>query len=200
MHLAERDKWRRGEMARAEIRREWQREVEEHDHQMERHKQEEDELRRLGLSWSGVKGQRQCLSYGAREYTAQLENIPAGYNRIKACMTTPVVIHGTTLEKPSRCEEDGLGRVYGHWLVNHNEASCSTYWRSFKDKGCVVQGSGKRRIEARLDNLQRGDDWREMCSTTPANFAGLNFSTPDYCTNWGSFGTWGIWEIDESNC
>jgi hypothetical protein len=79
-------------MSHDEMRKEWQREVEEH--------------RRLGLSWSGLKGQDRCLSYGTREYRAHLENIPAGYNWIKACMNTPVVIHGVTLERPGRCEAE----------------------------------------------------------------------------------------------
>jgi len=200
-HLSERDEWRREQMSHEEVRREWQREVEEHNRQQEeKREQEDDERRRLGLSWNGLKGQERCLSYSTREYTAQLENIPTGYDRIKACMSTPVVIHGVTFERPNRCEDDGQSGVYGHWLVNHNEPSCSTYWSYFKDKGCVSQGSGTRRIESPLENLQGGDDWREMCTTTPADFRRLHFSGPDYCVNWGQHGIWGIWEIDDSSC
>jgi len=197
----EEGEWRREQMSYEKVRREWQREVEEHNRQKEeKRKQEEDERRRLGLSWSGLMGQERCLSYSTREYTAQLENIPTGYDRIKACMSTPVVIHGVTFERPNRCEDDGQNRIYGHWLVDHNEPSCSTYWSYFKDKGCVAQGSGTRRIESPLENLQGGDDWREMCTTTPADFRGLHFSGPDYCVNWGQHGIWGIWEIGDSSC
>jgi hypothetical protein len=39
-------------------------------------------------------------------------------------------------------------------------------------------------IESRLWNLQGGDDWRDMCSTTPADFRGLHFEGPDSCENW----------------
>jgi hypothetical protein len=41
-----------------------------------------------------------------------------------------------------------------------------------------------QRIESRLWNLQSGDDWRDMCSTTPANFRGLHLDSPEICENW----------------
>jgi hypothetical protein len=39
-------------------------------------------------------------------------------------------------------------------------------------------------IESRLWNLQSGDDWSDMCSTTPATFRGLHFDSPEICENW----------------
>lgn len=98
---------------RERIRKEWNVEWRQHEQQKQIYlaerdewRREEDEHRRLGLSWSGLSGQERCLSYDTREYTARLQNIPAGYNQIKACLNTPIVIHGVTFEKPSRCEDD----------------------------------------------------------------------------------------------
>jgi hypothetical protein len=30
------------------------------------------------------------------------------------------------------------GEVYGHWLVDFNEPSCSPYWDQVKDKVCPI--------------------------------------------------------------
>ncbi|KAJ7101177.1 hypothetical protein C8R44DRAFT_747370 [Mycena epipterygia] len=62
----------------------------------------------------------------------------------------------------------GCSGVIGHWMVA--EPSRITHFDDFNDKGYTGPGSGRRRIESRLWNLQGGDDWRNMCSTTPADF------------------------------
>lgn len=43
-----------------------------------------------------------------------------------------------------------------------------------------------QRIESPLENLQQGDNWKEMCTTTLADFRGLHFSGPHYCAHWAS--------------
>ncbi|KAJ7101202.1 hypothetical protein C8R44DRAFT_747390 [Mycena epipterygia] len=92
----------------------------------------------------------------------------------------------------------GCSGVIGHWMVA--EPSCVTHFDDFKDKGCTGSGSGRRRIESRLWNLQGGDDWGDMCSTTPADFRGLHFESPEICENWGIYGVWGIWNIEDREC
>ena len=36
-------------------------------------------------------------------------------------------------------------------------------------------------------NLQNGDDWHEMCATTPGRVQGRNFDGPTSCASWVSF-------------
>jgi len=38
-----------------------------------------------------------------------------------------------------------------------------------------------QRYDARLENLRDKDNWEEMCSTTPADFAWHHFDHPDSC-------------------
>jgi hypothetical protein len=149
---SERDRWTNDEAVREQTRREWQHETERHDRQMEeRRKQEEDDRQRLGISWSDLASRDQCLTHGSKEYTAQLLNVPAGYNLLKACMGTSVVIRDVVFERPVRCHVDHQyvschcsllmasdmlalrGVTHGFWVV-HNEPSCSTYWENFEDK------------------------------------------------------------------
>jgi hypothetical protein len=72
---------------------------------------------RAHLYWSGLEGSDRCLSYNIREYTARLANPPIGLNRMDACMTTPIVIHDTTLDKPEWCED----RVRPLRLINNDD-------------------------------------------------------------------------------
>lgn len=41
-----------------------------------------------------------------------------------------------------------------------------------------------QRIESHLEDLRGGDDWRDMCSTTPADFLHLHFDGPHMCVDW----------------
>jgi hypothetical protein len=36
-------------------------------------------------------------------------------------------------------------------------------------------------MESRLWNIQAGDDWKQICSTTPADFRGFHFDGPKNC-------------------
>ena len=43
-----------------------------------------------------------------------------------------------------------------------------------------------QRYESRLMNLQSGDDWQEMCATTPGHIQGKYFNGPTSCATWVS--------------
>lgn len=72
--------------------------------------------------------------------------------------------------------------------------------------------------ESRLENLMNGEDWREMCQTTPTVINGKTISSPTSCGDWVSSiellnvrpalillpkrlrGKWEIWRIDDPKC
>ncbi|KAJ7441630.1 hypothetical protein B0H11DRAFT_2349201 [Mycena galericulata] len=170
----------------------WARECEASKREEERRREAAADRVRAGFAWDGLQAEQRCLSHGAREYTARIVNVPRRYDPIQACTETAVEIHGMRILSPLRCEDRGCGGVVGHWTVDYGEPTCITHFDNFKDKGCTFPGSGLRRIESHLENLQGGDDWRDMCSTTPADFLHLHFDSPHMCENWGKYGVWGM--------
>ncbi|KAJ7147879.1 hypothetical protein C8R43DRAFT_1009804 [Mycena crocata] len=188
------------------IRRAWNNEVERHEairagwEEEEKRKQEERDRIRAGFSWDEFRPDERCLRHGARQYSARISNVPREYDPVQACMETAVEIHGVEVPSPTHCEDRGCNGVVGHWTVDFSEPACTTHFDWFKDKGCSSEGSGHRRIESPLQNLQGGDAWRDMCSTTPADFRQLHFDSPDMCENWGVHGVWGIWLIEDRGC
>ncbi|KAF8837718.1 hypothetical protein BDN67DRAFT_170165 [Paxillus ammoniavirescens] len=180
-------------------RRKWQREVDEHDRLTEeRRKREEEERRTLNMFWGRVEA-HQCTTYATREYTALLMNLPVTWeHRVEACKATALEVHGVSY-LPKSCEDKGPGVVLGRWDINHNQPACTTFWTSYKDMGCTSQKSGKRRIQHYMDNLPNGGDWKEFCATTPASFHNMHFIGAQECFQY-KLGTYGQWEIDDSNC
>ncbi|KAJ7441642.1 hypothetical protein B0H11DRAFT_2095829 [Mycena galericulata] len=178
----------------------WAHECEAGKREEERRRKEAADRVRAGFAWDGLQAQQRCQRHGAREYTARIVNVPRGYDPIQACKETAVEIHGLKIPNPLQCEDRGCGGVIGHWTVDYGEPTCVTHFDNFKDKGCTFPGSGLRRIESHLENLQGDDDWRTMCSTTPADFLHLHFDSPHMCENWGKYGVWGMWDIDDREC
>ncbi|KAF9222800.1 hypothetical protein BS17DRAFT_782594 [Gyrodon lividus] len=191
---------RRREIEQMEsLHRKWQREIDEHDRLAEdRRKREEEERQKLNMFWGHVEA-HQCTTYGTKEYTALLMNLPATWeHRVEACKATPLEVHGISY-LPKSCEDKGPGIVMGRWEVNQNEPDCASFWLWYKDKGCTSERSGKRRIEHYLENLPHGGDWREFCATTPASFHDMHFAGAQECFQY-NLGTYGHWEIDDSSC
>ncbi|KAJ7608736.1 hypothetical protein FB45DRAFT_945810 [Roridomyces roridus] len=191
----------------AQMREQLERDRETWAHECEAGKRDEEKKRkeaedrvRARFAWEGLEANEHCLRYGARQYTARLSNVPRGYDPLKACTETSIEIHGVRIASPHQCEDQGCNVVVGHWTVDSGEPSCATHFSSFSDKGCTAKGSGLRRIESRLEDLGAGDDWREMCTTTPADFYQMHFDAPHICANWGLWGVYGIWEIEDRNC
>jgi len=103
---ARRYEWEREvERHNREVKERREREAEEHNREVrERREREERERLRLNMFWTDPVSHT-CTSYGTREYSALLVNIPEGYKlRVEACMATPVKIHGVEY-KPKWCED-----------------------------------------------------------------------------------------------
>ena len=85
--------------------REWEQERVQHERELEERAQREDEERtRLNLFWGHVET-HQCKTYGTREYSAVLMNLPRNWERLlEACKATPLEIHGIT-QMPKICED-----------------------------------------------------------------------------------------------
>jgi hypothetical protein len=94
--------------------REWEHERIQHELELEeRARREEEERRRLGLFWGHVEA-HQCKTYGTREYTAVLMNLPMNWEqRVEACKATPLEVHGIT-HMPKSCEDKVRGT---HWKM-----------------------------------------------------------------------------------
>ncbi|RXW20267.1 hypothetical protein EST38_g5588 [Candolleomyces aberdarensis] len=174
-------------------------ELEKKRRELERER-EEEEKKRAGLKWQDPQPDQFCLRYGTRRYTAKLENVPDGYNKMKACHETQAWIGGRWVT-PSQCDDGGVwGGVHGTWIVDWDESPCRSYFQDFRDKGCTSEGSGKRRIESQIQNIQSGDDALKMCASTPADFHGLHFDAPHSCEFWRIYGVWGLWFIEDGSC
>ncbi|KAK0443316.1 hypothetical protein EV421DRAFT_544212 [Armillaria borealis] len=169
-------------------------------------KEKRQQLIRDSLAWASATPSNRCLRFGTREYSAQLMGLPRGEDGLRWCKDKAVIIHGTNIEKPMYCTVDNPARadlrIFGHWIVDFNEPSCKTLWEKFQDKGCVAIGSKTRRIEAHMGNHQPPwDNWREMCSTTPADYDGHHFDQPSSCDHRGIFsGVWGVWFVKDESC
>ncbi|GBE79951.1 hypothetical protein SCP_0211530 [Sparassis crispa] len=183
------------ERQREEERQQWEREKREDER-----RRREEERRRLGLYWDEPQA-KNCVSYGTREHTARLRNISSGYNWVQACEEMSIEIHNRTIDTPSRCEDAGASGIFGHWQVDFEEPACVPYWGGLYDKGCVGYGTRLHRFEARLWNLQKDDDWTNMCGTTPAVIHGVHHAKPTYCEYRGAFyGMVGMWDQLDNRC
>jgi len=161
-----------------------------------RHGQEE--RLRLNLHWGDVDTHT-CTTYATRGYSAQLLNLPTSwYDRVDACMATPLGIHGISYF-PKYCDDKGPGVVIGRWEIDQQEPDCTTYWDEYNDKGCTSPGSGKRHYTHKLMNLPEGSDWREFCATTPISFKNMHFPGAEECFT-SIWGVYGRWELDDSRC
>ena len=132
----------------------WQQELTRRRQREDWWHREEEARQKLGLYWDTPVADSHCTAHNTREYWAHLLNtVPFEYNWLKACQDIPLVIHGKSLNTtrcyinphvsslstnhPSISGDNGSqtpGEVYGHWLVEFNEPSCSPYWDRFKDK------------------------------------------------------------------
>jgi len=176
--------------------------LERNRRQMDKWRREEEEVQRLGLYWDEPIADSHCTGYNTREYWARLLNtVPYDYNWLKPCEDIPIIIHGKAM-KASRCYINPLvsGEVIGHWLVDFNEPLCTPFFQQLEDKGCVAEGSGRRRFLAHLVNYHDGEDGEKLCASTPFDFRGRHFDKPQSCVNWGKTGIYGFWEIDDSSC
>ncbi|KAF8157254.1 hypothetical protein B0H34DRAFT_798548 [Crassisporium funariophilum] len=185
-------------------RRRWNLDKQDHERMVEEERQkrererQEQERNRAAIVWEHLTPSPKCLRYGTREYSATLAHVPVGLDPLEECRAKPVDIHGKKVY-PDHCSTENVcGHVKGYWSVDFNEGACVTSFRDVNDKGCVQPGI--HRYDAHLENLQNGDDWREMCSTTPYNIHGHHYAHPTICTDWGRWGIGGIWDVEDTYC
>ncbi|KIJ14803.1 hypothetical protein PAXINDRAFT_169488 [Paxillus involutus ATCC 200175] len=203
-HREQEEIWKRAQISHEKRTKEWdrerkayEREKKEREHEEKEREREEDERQRHNTVWVDVEP-HSCTSWATRKYTARLANVPSNYNRrIEACKATPLDVHRQSY-LPHTCEDNVNGTI-GTWNVNQNQPDCVTFWTDYKDKGCMSVGSGKRRIDHRLENLPPGGDWGEFSATTPVRFHGMQFSGAQKAFQ-SAWRVYGIWEIDDDTC
>ncbi|KAF8591071.1 hypothetical protein K439DRAFT_1402674 [Ramaria rubella] len=188
------ERQRRLEREARERQRRLEREARERQRRLEREAQERQRQRLLaGMIWETPSAQ-QCTSYNIREYSSRLMNIPWGDNWVEACNMTAVTIRDITLTSPDKCEDRGFwGGMHGYWYVLE-QPECVPFWGGFEFE----------RVTSRLWNINRGDDWDVMCSSTPAEINGIHYAAPDSCETKSvsviSYGIWGHWDVPDSKC
>ncbi|TFK71760.1 hypothetical protein BDN72DRAFT_837148 [Pluteus cervinus] len=198
------DAWHDGERRHGAVAAGWPQSNHDHAYRMAPEGQQTRltaEDSEVVLAWDEPRPGDHCSAYGTREYTARLLDIPNSQEGTRACQMSKMEIRGIVYDKPSRCEYRGsTGEVFGHWEVT-NEMGCLPSWRAFSKEGCTNEGTGshQRRVKARLQGVQKGDDWMKMCTTTPAKIDGLHFSKPSYCEK-GILGVYGVWGIEDTKC
>lgn len=98
-------RWAWEDQRHAALLREWDQERIHHEQELkDRARREEDERTQLDLFWGHVEV-HQCKTYGTREYTAVLMNLPMNWGRrMEACKATPLGVHGIA-QMPKSCED-----------------------------------------------------------------------------------------------
>ncbi|KAH9924867.1 uncharacterized protein B0H18DRAFT_1010513 [Fomitopsis serialis] len=200
---ADTGRWRRAMQGYEAAKRRWaeeqegwarQRETREREWTEEADQHRVHEGNVLGLSWGQIES-HQCVRYGTREYTAHL-----AFDVKEACQHMPIVVNGAAVSTPHECVMEG-DTLVSRWNIDQGEAACKPYWGDLYDKGCIGQGSGKHRFEARLWDLHGDMDWMVMCATTPTDIRGQRFDGPTHCENRGAFyGMVGMWDVNDSQC
>jgi hypothetical protein len=67
---------------------------------------DEERWRLMNLRWDQPTTEWLCLEYGTRTYSARLMGkITPGFDRLKACDLTPVIIHNVTIPHPNWCDD-----------------------------------------------------------------------------------------------
>ncbi|EDR10234.1 uncharacterized protein LACBIDRAFT_316900 [Laccaria bicolor S238N-H82] len=153
------------------------------------------------VHWLALESSKHCEGYGARKYWAKMGPLPdrGWLDPMETCWALENEIRGRKM-KPTYCEDKGADRgVYGHWIVDFDEGACQPFWEGVTNKGCTAPGSGLRRFDAHLINLDYADGWKVMCSSTPADFNGLHFNGAMSCAKRVD-GVFGTWEIVDGGC
>jgi hypothetical protein len=201
--------WQREAQKQEEQRRSWREEAAKYDAQclaraQERLHQEEqrDEEERAGmhLFWDDPTPAPKCSAYGKRAYTARLWNIASGYDWIRACTRTPIILPGSIHALPDWCDVPSpFSGVIGHWVATTRQSSCEPRWGKFFDKECI--GQGRRRVESRLWDVEKGQDAYQLCSTAPADIYGTHFDQPNFCNEREKDKAMiGNWEVYDPKC
>jgi len=198
--------WRQKQKEFASEVQRWEEENTRHDEEKARHDEEdrrweEERWERMQLYWGDLWRNDHCHAYATREYSSRLWNIAPGQDGLVACRRTPITINRRLISQPTRCEDRGRDGIIGHWLVDFGETACQPYWDYLHDKGCIAERSGLHRMEARLQNIQSGEDWQLMCRTAPNVVHGIRFQSPTSCENRGFWhGMVGIWDYPDNEC
>ncbi|KAH9933164.1 uncharacterized protein BXZ73DRAFT_46504 [Epithele typhae] len=180
-----RDGWEREKVRWEGERARW-----ESEREQERTRRKDVEMKARGAHFTELQYvDGKCRTYGTRAYTARLLDIPgdlpADIGWYELCMDMSTQFHGRWIRGPNSCERGRFGAVWATWYIS-DEPECRTYWDGF----AIVVPLGlqvglliplQQRYSANLMNLRHGDDWDEMCRSTPANIFGHEFDGPTAC-------------------
>ncbi|KAG8768851.1 hypothetical protein FRC12_005330 [Ceratobasidium sp. 428] len=142
----------------------------------------------------------QGVYYRHKKYTASLQyKLMDEQDPLEVCQGIgPVTINGVTFNSPLKCEAKGQTQLVGTWLVESNDCKYMPKWGRFDTKSCGQ--CGERRKVSRLWNLSLGDNWKAICSTTPAEIDGKFYEHPAYCEDKGISGIWASFYVPDASC
>lgn len=104
-----------------------------------------------GVYWDTPQGSEHCLAHGAREYSAQLQNISFSADWRDACQNSQAKIHNTIFESPTRCEKRVRVGVQGMIAVLTHRTSIVAAGSRDRVLGCQCQ---RTRLLAILGGFQ----------------------------------------------
>ncbi|KJA22193.1 hypothetical protein HYPSUDRAFT_41372 [Hypholoma sublateritium FD-334 SS-4] len=194
---SQRSQWAIDKQNHTDEQQKWQKWVSDRDAEQRRW-DEELAQKRGQIEWQGLQRQK-CVRYGTSEYTATLSHVPLGLNPVDECRSKSLRINGRDL-LPTRCEDQGYcGKITAHWEVDFNEPQCAPFFSEVLDKGC---NGAYRRYDARLENIQEWETWREVCSTMTTAYGSVQLGPGASCSecNWGRCGRWATWMIQDYRC
>ena len=116
---------------------------------------ESDRLEKERLKWEKAREDRvpqgafwetppqpapDCLSYGKREYSGALQNIPEDWTDLDACMNMPAKIKDVSVRRPDRCGYVANSpHIRGFWTVDWDQPDCKPWHQDFTDKVSLGQ-------------------------------------------------------------
>jgi len=136
-----------------------------------------------------------CSQFGVRTYSARLDHIPDA-DWVGACARSPLTVGGQHFDRPTRCNDLGIGGMWGEFDVT--DLSCAARWDTPRQDQCVLPGL--RQWSAILRDVPSGADAGNACYRTPATMGGTHFTQPNVCAYDIGGAMWGEFHVPDTSC
>lgn len=135
-----------------------------------------------------------CISFGKRQHSAVLWDIPFGQSWEDHCRRMAATINGHAFSAPARCVNTRIN-IWGEFDVPDD--TCLPHWGSFKSECKKIN---LRKYSSVLWELPPNTSWEAACSSMPADVNGHHFDRPTRCVNAGGMNMWGEFEVEDQQC
>ncbi|KAJ8075623.1 hypothetical protein PM082_021253 [Marasmius tenuissimus] len=150
-------------------------------------------------TWVDVQREWRCERYNLKRFSGLMEEVQ-DLDGLEVCKEVAYNFFGMKEKTPDWCERESSGRIRGHWWIDFNVPECHPVLRDIRDYGCAE--THIKRVEARVDDIGRGEDWYRMCTTTPLWWEGVEYY-PIQCESrrilWNAW-TVAVFNIHDPRC